>query len=212
MWIWCLKKDTKPTSTRTVLRTGPVAGPLSPGRHAVGSGKGPVKLVEGAAMLNAVWVAVIVAVAFWVALVCAAVYVMAKAARLVSQTTATVASLGERQDLLIERANATIDRASEQLVKTDEITASMDEVTANMAELTGRMTALAPLAKVIGASAGSPMAKIAALAYGVNRALWMRRPAGAARPPAAGARALSRGQSPGRRQLTRSGHRDGTAS
>ena len=68
----------------------------------------------------------------------------------------------------------------------------MDEVTANMAELTGRMTALAPLARVIAASAGSPAAKVAALAYGVNRALWMRRPAGAqrgSRPPAARAAA-----------------------
>jgi hypothetical protein len=129
-------------------------------------------------MLNAVWVAVIAAAAFWVVGVCAAVYVMAKAARLMSETTAAVASLRERQDVLIDRANATIDRASEQLVKTDAITASMDEVTANMAELTGRVTALAPLARVIAASAGSPVAKVAALAYGVNRALWMRRSAG----------------------------------
>ena len=127
-------------------------------------------------MLNAVWVAVIVAAAFFVVGVCAAVYVMVKAARLMSQTTGAVASLRERQEALIERASATIDRASEQLVRTDAITASMDEVTANMAELTGRMTALAPLARVIAASAGSPAAKVAALAYGVNRALWMRLP------------------------------------
>src|SRR5205809_7192248 len=80
-------------------------------------------------MLNAVWVAVIVAAAFWVVGVCAAVYVMVKAARLMSQTTGAVTSLRERQDVLIERANATIDRASEQLVRTDAITASMDEVT-----------------------------------------------------------------------------------
>jgi hypothetical protein len=144
-------------------------------------------------MLNAVWVAVIIAAAFWVVAVCAAVYLMVKAAGLVSQTTATVASLRDRQDVLIERANATIDCASEQLVRTDAITASMDEVTANMAELTGRVTALAPLARVIAASAGSPVARAAALAYGVNRALWMRRPGGAAGgpgPAAARARAL----------------------
>jgi hypothetical protein len=129
-------------------------------------------------MLNAVWVAVIVAAAFWVVGVCAAVYVMVKAARLMSQTTDAVTSLRERQDVLIERANDTIDRASEQLVRTDAITASMDEVTANMAELTGRVTALAPLARMIASSAGSPLAKAAAVAYGVNRALWMRRPGG----------------------------------
>ncbi len=162
-------------------------------------------------MLNAVWVAVIVAVVFWAAGVCAAVYVMLKAARLMSQTTAAVASARERQDLLIERANATIDRASEQLVSTGAITASMDEVTANMAELTGRVSALAPLARVIAASAGSPMARAAALAYGVNRALWMRRsPArgGGSRPAAARARALPRSPAPGWRRPALHGRRD----
>src|SRR5215471_11715476 len=158
-------------------------------------------------MLNAVWVAVIVAAAFWVVGVCAAVYVMAKAARLMSQTTDAIATLRERQEALIERANTTIDRASEQLVKTD-------AVTANMAELTGRMTALAPLARVIAASAGSPAAKVAALAYGVNRALWMRRPAGAqrgSRPPAPGMRALPRPAAPGWRRAALSGQRDEAA-
>jgi hypothetical protein len=175
-------------------------------------------------MLNAVWVAVIVAAAFWVVGVCAAVYVMAKAARLMSQATGAVASLREHHDALIERAGTTIDRANEQLVKTDAITASMDEVTANMAELSGRMTALAPLARVIAASAGSPAAKVAALAYGVNRALWMRRPAGAqrgsrppaarpaaARPPAPGVRALPRPAAPGWRRAALSGQRDEAA-
>jgi len=170
-------------------------------------------------MLNAVWVAVIVAAAFWVIGVCAAVYVMIKAARLMSRTTAAVTSLRERQDVLIERADATIDRASEQLVKTDAITASMDEVTANMAELTGRVTALAPLARVIAGSPGSPLGKAAALAYGVNRALWMRLPGGGggSRPPAARARMLPRPREApeaperGWRRPALNGQRDGAA-
>jgi hypothetical protein len=164
-------------------------------------------------MLNAVWVAVIVAAAFWVAGVCAAIYVMIKATRLMSGATATVARLGERQDQLIDRANATIDRASDQLLKTDAITASMDEVTANMAELTGRVSALAPLARMIGASASSPVAKVAAFAYGVNRAVGMRRspaPGGRARPAAARAKALP--PAPGWRQPALNGRHDEAAS
>ena len=176
-------------------------------------------------MLNAVWLAVIIAAAFWVVGVCAAVYLMVKAARLISHTTAAVTSMSERQEVLTERASASIDRASEQLAKTEAITASMDEVTANMADLTGRMSALAPLARMIGASAGSPVAKAVALAYGVNRALWMRRPATgsgglgprAAQSPAAGApaaraRVLTSPPAGGRRQLARGGQRDGTPS
>jgi len=176
-------------------------------------------------MLNAVWVAVIVAVAFWAAGVSVAMYLMLKAGRLVTQTSAAISGLAERQDQLIDRANATIDRAGEQLAATSAITASMDEVTANMAELTGRMTALAPLARVIAASAGSPAAKVAALAYGVNRALWMRRPDGAqrgsrpaavrpaaARPPAPGMKALPRPAAPGWRRAALGGQRDEAAS
>lgn len=163
-------------------------------------------------MLNAVWVAVMVVAAFWVVAVCVAVYLMAKAARLVSAASATVAGLRDRHDLLIERANATIDSAAEQLVKTDAITASMDEVTASMADLTGRVAALAPLARVIAASAGSPLARVAAVAYGVNRALWMRRGTGdgrGSRPPAARARVIHRA-APHARRPALTGRRDGT--
>jgi hypothetical protein len=156
-------------------------------------------------MLNAVWVAVIVAAAFWVAGVCAGIYLMLRAARLVSAATSAVAGLRERQEVLMDRASAAIDRAGEQLDRTGSITASMDEVTAGMAELTGRVAALAPLARVIAASAGSPLARIAALAYGVNRALWLRRAAGADGRPAAQLRVLARAQLPARRRAALTG-------
>jgi hypothetical protein len=125
-------------------------------------------------MLTAVWVAVIVAAAFWVIGVCAAVYLLIKLARLVSQTSSAVAGLRERGDLAIDRANAAIDRAGDQIARTDAITASMDEVTANMADLTGRVTALTPLARVIASGAGTPLARVSALVYGVRRAAQLR--------------------------------------
>ncbi|HEY6276895.1 MAG TPA: hypothetical protein VIX86_11250 [Streptosporangiaceae bacterium] len=162
-------------------------------------------------MLNAVWVAVIVAVAFWAAGVGAAVYLMVTAARLMRQTSAAITGLAERQDQLIDRANATIDRAGEQLAAIGAITASMDEVTANMAELTGRVAALAPLARVLSGTPGSPMAKAMALGYGVTRALWLRLPTAA---PASGAgrgaraRLLPRTAAPARRGPALNARRD----
>jgi hypothetical protein len=128
-------------------------------------------------MLDAVWVAVIVAVAFWAAGVSVAVYLMMRATRLMTQASAAISGLAERQDQLIDRANTTIDRAGEQLAATSAITASMGEVTANMADLTGRVASLAPLARVISGTPGSAMAKAVALGYGVTRALWLRLPA-----------------------------------
>jgi hypothetical protein len=154
-------------------------------------------------MLTAVWVAVIIAAAFWVIGVCAAVYLLIKLAQLVSQTSRAVDGLKARGDLAIDRANATIDRAGEQIARTDAITASMDEVTANMAELTGRVTALAPLARVIASGAGTPLARVSALVYGVHRATRLRR--GAADGPGAGgaARMIERAQPSRQREETR---------
>src|SRR6266849_5323834 len=95
-------------------------------------------------MLTAVWVAVVAAAAAFVAGVGVAVYVMLKAARLMSETSAAVAGLRERGDLVIDRANAAIDQAGEQIARTETVTASMEGVTAAMAQLGGHLATTAP--------------------------------------------------------------------
>ena len=125
-------------------------------------------------MLNAVWVAVIVAAFCWAVLVAAGVYVLVKLARLINQTSAAVTGLRESSDAVIDRAHATLDATAGQLARTDEITASMDEVAGHMAELTGRVTQFAPLAKLAGAQAGSRFARVSALIYGVRHAAELR--------------------------------------
>jgi uncharacterized protein YoxC len=133
-------------------------------------------------MLNAVWVAVIIAVACWAVLVVAAVYVLIKLARLINQTSAAVSGLREDGDAVIARAHATIDATAGQLNRTDEITASMDQVAAGMAELTGRVTALAPLARLAAATSGTRLARVSAFVYGVRHATELRGVPGG-RPP-----------------------------
>ena len=130
-------------------------------------------------MVTAVQVAAVAAAAAWVIGVGVAVYVMLKAARLMSETSTTVAGLRERGDLLIERANATIDRAGEQITKTEAVTASIEGVTATMSELDGHLTALAPQAAIEASATGRPLTWVAALVYGIRWALGTRR---AARP------------------------------
>jgi uncharacterized protein YoxC len=125
-------------------------------------------------MLNAVWAAVIVAALCWAVLVAAAVYVLVKLARLISQASAAVSGLQENSDAVIARAHATLDETAGQLSRTDEITASMDEVASNMAELTGRVTQFAPLARLAGAQAGSRLARVSAFVYGVRHAAELR--------------------------------------
>jgi uncharacterized protein YoxC len=125
-------------------------------------------------MLNAVWVAVIVAAFCWAVLVAAAVYVLVKLARLINQTSAAVSGLRQDSDAVIARAHTTLDDTAGQLARTDEITASMDEVAGNMAELTDRVTQFAPLAKLAGAQAGSRLARVSAFVYGVRHAAEIR--------------------------------------
>ena len=108
-------------------------------------------------MVTAVQAAVVAAAAAWVIGVGVAVYLMLKAARLVSQTSATVAGLRKRGDLLIDRANAAIDRAGEQIAKTEAVTASIEGVTATMSELDGHLTALAPPAASQASATGRPL-------------------------------------------------------
>ena len=132
-------------------------------------------------MLNAVWVAVIIATACWAVLVIAAVYVLIKLARLITQTSAAVSGLREDSDAVIARAHATIDATAGQLNRTDEITASMDQVATGMAELTGRVTALAPLARLAAATSGTKLARVSAFVYGVRHAAELRAAAADAR-------------------------------
>jgi hypothetical protein len=125
-------------------------------------------------MLTAVWAAVVAAAAAFVIGVGVAIYVMLKAARLMTESSATLASLREREDVLINRASNAIDQVGEQIAMTETITASMDDVTASMAELRGRITALTPAA---GASADGSRGALtwgAALVYGIARALGLR--------------------------------------
>src|SRR5580692_10365019 len=151
-------------------------------------------------MLNAVWVAVIIAAACWAVLVAAAVYVLIKLSRLITQTSAAVSGLREDSDAVIARAHATIDATAGQLNRTDEITASMDQVASGMAELTGRVTALAPLARLAAATSGTKLARVSAFVYGVRHAAELRATAAEARRAGvvSSPRQLSRGVPGGR--------------
>jgi uncharacterized protein YoxC len=115
--------------------------------------------------------ALIAAVAFAIG-VCAAVYALLKLSRLATEATRYLTGMQERTDTLLEQAHAAIDRTNEQLTRTEVITANVNEVTANVAELTEHMSALAALGRALAAG---PVGKAAAAAYGVRRAVSLRR-------------------------------------
>jgi hypothetical protein len=129
--------------------------------------------------------AALIAAGFFAGGMSVGVFVLLRLARLISHAHAILDDYGDRAAALIEHAQAAVDRTHEQLTRTDSITASMDEVTANMAELSGYVSALAGLAQGFSAGLGAPLLRVAALAFGVRRAVSLRRaPAAAAAGPA----------------------------
>jgi Bacterial protein of unknown function (DUF948) len=127
--------------------------------------------------MSAGQVAALIAAAFFAVGMGAAVFVLLKLGRLISQATRMLSDYRDSADKLIDRAQAAVDRTNEQLARTDSITANMDEVTANMADLSGHVSALAGLARGISAGLGAPLLRVSAFAYGIRRAVGLRRPA-----------------------------------
>lgn len=125
--------------------------------------------------MSAGQLAALIAAGFWALGVCAGVYVLARLARLISQASRLLEQQRASADALTERAQAAVDRANEQLARTGAITSSMDEVTANMAELSGHASELAGLARSISAGVGAPLLRASALAFGIRRAVAIRR-------------------------------------
>lgn len=132
--------------------------------------------------MSAGQIAALIAAGFFAVGMCAAVFVLARLAGLISEASRMINSYNARASALIDRAQAAVDRTHEQLARTDSITASMDEVTANMAELSGHVSALAGLARGISAGLGAPLLRVAAFGFGVRRAVSVRLSPGAAAP------------------------------
>jgi hypothetical protein len=129
--------------------------------------------------MNAAELAALIAAVFWALLVCVGVVVLLRLGRLLSESTALVADVRERGDVLLQRAQAAVDgaqaavdRAGKQLDRAGSVTASMDDLGAGMAELAGQVTALTGLGRAVAAG---PVGRLGALAYGVRHAVTLRR-------------------------------------
>src|SRR5580704_17019173 len=125
--------------------------------------------------MNAGQLAALIAAGFFAVLASVAMLVLLRFGRLVSAVTRLVTDYRDKADLLIEQAQEAVDRTNAQLARTDAITASMDQVTANMAELSGHVSALAGVARGISTAATAPLTGLSAFAFGLRRAVAVRR-------------------------------------
>jgi hypothetical protein len=124
--------------------------------------------------MNATAIAALIAAVSFAVVAGVGVYVMLRLVRLLTDGTKLVAEWRGRSDALFARANAAVDRADAQLDRTDTVAASMDELGAGMSELADQVSALAGAGRAI---ARGPVGRAAALAYGIRRAVGLRRAA-----------------------------------
>jgi len=119
--------------------------------------------------------ALIAAVSFAV-IACAALYLVMRLTRVLSDAATLVRETRADQQALFARANAAVDRASAQLERTEAATAAVADLGDSMTELAGQASALAGIGRsVAGAVVGGPVGRAAAVAYGVRHAIGLRR-------------------------------------
>src|SRR6201996_7538627 len=165
------------TSPRgTVTRPGWPNAPVRSAPSCAGDRVGTATAVGGKAggtrMINWGDVAALVAAFFFAVLVCAAVYVLIRLARLLTEARRLLADTRTRSDSVFERAQAAVDRAHEQLDATGTVAASMDELNTGRSQLSDQVSALAGLGRAV---ATGPAGRAAALVYGVRHAVSLRR-------------------------------------
>jgi uncharacterized protein YoxC len=119
--------------------------------------------------------ALIAAVSFAV-IACAALYLVLRLTRVLSDAATLVRETRADQQALFARANAAVDRASAQLERTEAATAAVADLGDSMTELAGQASALAGIGRsVAGAVVAGPVGRAAAVAYGVRHAIGLRR-------------------------------------
>ncbi|MEO7193868.1 MAG: DUF948 domain-containing protein [Pseudonocardiaceae bacterium] len=90
---------------------------------------------------------------------------LVKLGRTLDQATLAIRKASEDSDPLLRGANTTVTQVNAQLERIDGITASAQAVTGNVSALTSLFTA----------TLGGPLVRVAALSYGVSKAMRSRR-------------------------------------
>lgn len=115
--------------------------------------------------MSAGQIATIVAAAAFVLLVLLLAVPLIKLGRTLDEATTAIRKVHEGSDPLLAGANTTITQVNTQLSRLDGITANVRAVSGNVSALTSLFTA----------TMGGPLVRVAALSYGVSKAVRRRR-------------------------------------
>lgn len=121
--------------------------------------------------MSAGQIAAVVAAAAFVLLVLLLAVPLIKLGRTLDEATTAIRKAHEGSDPLLSGANTTITRVNAQLERLDGITANVRAVSGNVSALTSLFTA----------TVGGPLVRVAALSYGVSKAVRRRSKSGKSR-------------------------------
>ncbi|MDV6013301.1 DUF948 domain-containing protein [Haloechinothrix sp. LS1_15] len=110
-------------------------------------------------------IAVLVAAGAFVLLVVLLAIPLIKLGRTLDEATVAIRKAHENSDPLLHGANDTITHVNTQLERVDGVTANVQQVSSNATALSSVFTA----------TLGSPLVKVAALSYGITKAIRARR-------------------------------------
>ncbi|MGH3870668.1 MAG: DUF948 domain-containing protein [Pseudonocardiaceae bacterium] len=134
--------------------------------------------------MSAGQIAALVAAGAFVVLVGLLAVPLIKLGRTLDQATLAIRKASEESDPLFAGANTTVTQVNAQLERLDGITANAQAVTGNVSALTALFTA----------TLGGPLVRVAALSYGVSKAMSHRRKSRKAQERAARPRGRTRGR------------------
>ncbi|MGH3864614.1 MAG: DUF948 domain-containing protein [Pseudonocardiaceae bacterium] len=115
--------------------------------------------------MPAVQIAALIAAGAFVVLVGLLAVPLMKLGRTLDEATLAIRKASEEADPLLSGANTTVTQVNAQLQRLDGITANAQAVTGNVSALTSLFTA----------TLGGPLVRLAALSYGVSKAMRRRR-------------------------------------
>lgn len=115
--------------------------------------------------MPAVQVAALIAAGAFVVLVGLLAVPLMKLSRALDEATLAIRKASQEADPLLSGANTTVTQVNDQLKRLDGITANAQAVTGNVSALTSLFTA----------TLGGPLVRLAALSYGVSKAMRRRK-------------------------------------
>jgi uncharacterized protein YoxC len=121
-------------------------------------------VIQASGGLSGGEVAGLIVAIFWGVLVCFLAYVLVKLGKVIGEAAKLVSGVADQTVPLLGEVTTSVVHVNAELTRVDAITANVEEIATNARAMTS----------LFSATVGAPMIKVAALSYGVRKAMRQR--------------------------------------